>query len=283
MSAPLQDKQNIDSSVVMSAEKKPPGTPSRGEIEAAEADTPTTPPPAMTAEEADAETPVMSAEAADAETPEPATPEPATTAPATLDALHNYLGPLSQALLGATPEALRRADASNIEWFAGQPAGSTLVCTTDENGAVAYHRGRSRSGASRYVVVASTAPLGPTISEGGLAADALSIVLSGTSADPINEAKGVVRAALAPLVAEVEDETSNVAAVKRRLGELESALSRCGHKGDAALVSLPLTPPPKIADLLSHMKSDEVADQVGEDSAIAVSYTHLTLPTILLV
>ena len=223
----------------------------------------------MTAEEADAETPVMSAEAADAETPEPATPEPATTTPATLDALQNYLGPLCQALLGATPEALRRADASNIEWFAGQPAGSTLVCTTDENGAVAYHRGRSRSGASRYVVIASTAPLGPTISEGGLAADALSIVLSGTSADPINEAKGVVRAALAPLVAEVEDETSNVAAVKRRLGELESALSRCGHKGDAALVSLPLTPPPKIADLLSHMKSDEVADQVGEDSAVA--------------
>ena len=143
------------------------------------------------------------------------------------------------------------------------------MCTTDENGAVAYHRGRSRSGASRYVVVASTAPLAPTISEGGLAADALTVVLSGKDADPINEAKGVVSAALAPLVAEVEDETSNVAAVKRRLGELESALSRCGHKGDAALVSLPLTPPPKIADLLSHMKSDEVADQVGEDSAVA--------------
>ena len=150
MSAPLQDKQNIDSSVVMSAEKKPPGTPSRAEMEAAAADTPTTPPPAMTAEEADAETPVMSAEAADAETPEPATPEATTTTtPATLDALQNYLGPLCQALLGATPEAIRRADDSNVAWFAGQPAGSTIVCTTDENGAVAYHRGRSRSGASR--------------------------------------------------------------------------------------------------------------------------------------
>jgi hypothetical protein len=112
--------------------------------------------------------------------------------------------------------------------------------------------------------------LGPTISEGGLAADALTIVLSGTSADPINEAKGVVRAALAPLVAEVEDETSNVAAVKRRLGELESALSRCGHKGDAAMVSIPLTAPPKIAELLTNGSSgDAVADQVGEDSAVA--------------
>ena len=174
----------------------------------------------------------MSAEEAEAETPVDDTPEPAaTTAPATLDALQNYLGPLCQALLGATPEALRRADASNIEWFAGQPAGSTIVCTTDDDGNVTYHRGRSRSGASRYVVVASTAPLGPTISEGGLAADALTVVLSGRDADPINEAKGVVRAALAPLVAEVEDETSNVAAVKRRLGELDAALSRCGHKG----------------------------------------------------
>ena len=150
MSAPLQDKQNIDSSVVMSAEKKPPGTPSRADREAAEADTPTTPQRGMTAEEADAETPVMSAEAADAETPEPATPEATTTTtPATLDALQNYLGPLCQALLGATPEAIRRADDSNVAWFAGQPAGSTIVCTTDENGAVAYHRGRSRSGASR--------------------------------------------------------------------------------------------------------------------------------------
>mgnify|MGYP001340174423 CR=1 FL=1 len=126
------DAENIDPA--MSAEKQAPGTPPR----------------AMTAEEADAETPVMSAEAADAETPEPATPEPATTTtPATLDALHNYLGPLCQALLGATPEALRRADASNIEWFAGQPAGSTIVCTTDDDGNVTYHRGRSRSGAAR--------------------------------------------------------------------------------------------------------------------------------------
>ena len=101
------DAENIDPA--MSAEKQAPGTPSRGEIEAAEAETP---PPSMTAEEAEAETPVD-------DTPEPAT----TTTPATLDALHNYLGPLCQALLGATPEALRRADASNIEWFAGQPAG----------------------------------------------------------------------------------------------------------------------------------------------------------------
>ena len=137
------DAENIDPA--MSAEKQAPGTPPR----------------AMTAEEADAETPVMSAEAADAETPEPATPEPATTTtPATLDALHNYLGPLCQALLGATPEAIQQADATNIEWFAGQPAGSTIVCTTNETGEVAYHRGRSRSGASRYVVVASTASSG---------------------------------------------------------------------------------------------------------------------------
>ena len=105
MSAPLQDKQNIDSSVVMSAEKKPPGTPSRAEMEAAAAaDTPTTPQPAMTAEEADAETPVMSAEAADAETPEPATPEATTTTtPATLDALHNYPVSYTHLTLPTTP------------------------------------------------------------------------------------------------------------------------------------------------------------------------------------
>ena len=59
----------------MSTEKAAPLTPSRAEIEAAEAETP---PPTMSAEEAEAETPVD-------DTPEPA----ATTAPATLDALHN--------------------------------------------------------------------------------------------------------------------------------------------------------------------------------------------------
>ena len=49
----------------------------------------------------------MSAEEAEAETPVDDTPEPATTTtPATLDALQNYLGPLCQALLGATPVAL---------------------------------------------------------------------------------------------------------------------------------------------------------------------------------
>ena len=176
MTSSAADEENIDPAKMLSAEKQAPGTPSRAEMEAAAADTPTTPPPEMTAEEADAETPVMSAEAADAETPEPATPEPATTTtPATLDALHNYLGPLCQALLGATPEALAKADASNVAWFAGQPAGSTLVCTTDDDGNVTYHRGRARRGASRYIIIASTAPLGPTISEGGLAADALSI------------------------------------------------------------------------------------------------------------
>ena len=88
----------------MSTEKAAPRTPSRAEIEAAEAETP---PHAMTAAEAEAETPVD-------DTPEPA----ATTAPATLDALQNYLGQLCQALLGATPEALAQADASSA-WQSG--------------------------------------------------------------------------------------------------------------------------------------------------------------------
>ena len=55
-------------------------------------------------EEAAAAEAAAAAPAAPAAPEEPATPEPATTTtPATLDALHNYLGPLCQALLGATP------------------------------------------------------------------------------------------------------------------------------------------------------------------------------------
>ena len=216
----------------------------------------------------------MSAEeaAAEAETPTLAASEPPSTnaAPATLAALQNYLGPLCQALLGATPEAVEAADAANVNWFASQPAGSALVATADAEGRVAFHRGRARQGASRYVIIGSTAPLAPVLAEGGLVTDALTVVLSGRDADPVDAAKSVVRAALLPLVAEVEDNSKNVAAVKRRLGELDAALARCGSSGNASITATALQAPPKIADLVAQgLSGDAVADAIGEDSGIA--------------
>ena len=169
-----------------------------------------------------------------------------------------YFAPLCVATLGADAAAAERAVADDLtnpdgalRWWLAQPAGACVVAASID-GAVAFSRRYVES--ERHVAVASTAALGAVLEEHADLADALEVVGSGRGAsEPLARARRVLRGALAPLVAaaaeaEAAEPTSRLAAVRQRLGDLESALGRCDAR--ASVGEATLTAPAKVADAL---------------------------------
>ena len=229
------------------------------------------------------------------------------------------IGASRESVEAAITNDIASSESAIASFVAATTADACLLMGVAE-GVVSFSRNFSPL-PERFVAVgrsaASGAALSSIIEEYGDSADLgehCAVVLSGRGGahgqtETLAVARQLLRAAVRPLVAEAssggteaeEAMAPRLVAVAQRLGDLEAALGRCDRR--ARLAEATLAPPAAVERFLEAGGSgDDVGAALDGDAAladecaaavaawakdahalVAVSYTHLTLPTILLV